>query len=259
VLTLDTTHFGDAERASWEATKAQILDELVAAFGSEHAERKQRDFMALGPSPLSVVAYHNEVFAQCRRAFIDGAYYPTLLGACGLGERILNHLVLDLRESFAGHIATRRIARKESFQNWARALEVLGAWDVMRPETAVRYRRLEAARNAAVHYEAVTDNTWRERALRAMTLLHQIIERQFGISHEMPWLFAADGAVFVRRSWEETPFVTRFYLPNCALVSSQHDLAWQQDHFVPVDQIVDCPDVEWSDEEFAGAYERRER
>jgi len=54
----------------------------------------------LGPKGMSLISYHNAIDEQARRAFVVGADFPALVGACALGERILNHLILDLRESF---------------------------------------------------------------------------------------------------------------------------------------------------------------
>jgi hypothetical protein len=56
----------------------------------------------LGAKSFSLVAYHNDFHEQARRSFVAGSYYPALVAACALGERILNHLLLDLRGSFKG-------------------------------------------------------------------------------------------------------------------------------------------------------------
>jgi len=47
-----------------------------------------------------VIAYHNSFLRRVRDAFASGNYYPALTAGCALGERILNHLILDLREEF---------------------------------------------------------------------------------------------------------------------------------------------------------------
>jgi hypothetical protein len=52
-----------------------------------------------GAAPSSVVALHNIHLTQVRAAFVGMNYYPALLGASGLGERILNQLVLTLRRT----------------------------------------------------------------------------------------------------------------------------------------------------------------
>lgn len=260
VLTIETEGFGEPERGLWEATKARIRQELVSAFGQDQAERKEHDFVELGPAPFSVVGYHNRLLGQCRLAFIAGAYYPALLGVCGLGERLLNHLVLDLRGSFTGHPATKQVALRDSIQNWKRATETLQAWDVVSEQVVELFRQLEGARQAAVHYRPVPETVWRDRALSAIRLFEEIVRHQFETSGaDVPWLFEANGAVLIRRVWEERPFVRNFYLPNCALVSPRHELTWETDHFTAYEDPADGSATSLSDEEYAHEYEQHSR
>ncbi len=51
-----------------------------------------------------------------------GVYHLALTAACALGERILNHLVLTLRDEFRSSPEFKRIYRSESFDNWEVAL-----------------------------------------------------------------------------------------------------------------------------------------
>jgi hypothetical protein len=76
----------------------------------------------------TVLAYHNQFFDQARRSFVIGAYYPALVSACALGERILNHLILDLRGFYKNKPEYRQVYRKESFDNWQIPVDTLEAW-----------------------------------------------------------------------------------------------------------------------------------
>ena len=67
---------------------------LVQQFGEIAAEHKRQNFVDLGPKNPSVLAFHNRFLEQIRVSFVMGGYYPALTGA-PLGERILNHLVLN--------------------------------------------------------------------------------------------------------------------------------------------------------------------
>jgi hypothetical protein len=73
------------------------------------------------------VAFHNVFFNQVRDSFVIGSYYPALTAACALGERILNHLVLGLRDSFRTAEEYKRVYRKDSFDNWMIPIDVLEA------------------------------------------------------------------------------------------------------------------------------------
>ncbi|OGP50216.1 MAG: hypothetical protein A2Y79_07875 [Deltaproteobacteria bacterium RBG_13_43_22] len=89
-------------REEWEESiKAQhrqnrenIVRRLKSEFGKVEIDQKIQNFVDLGTKPVSIIAFHNAFFSQVRSSFVVGSYYPALTGACALGERILNHLIL---------------------------------------------------------------------------------------------------------------------------------------------------------------------
>jgi hypothetical protein len=80
--------------------KVQMEQSLVNEFGPQAHEIKKQNFIELGDKPISIMAFHNRFFEQIRTAFVMGAYYAALTAACALGERILNHLILILRDDY---------------------------------------------------------------------------------------------------------------------------------------------------------------
>lgn len=92
-----------ALREQWRSNIGRVREGLLHDLGVADGERKIEDFRALGTAAWSVVASHNGFLAQIRTAFAADAYYPALLGAAGLGERILNDLIRDLRADYARH------------------------------------------------------------------------------------------------------------------------------------------------------------
>ena len=72
---------------------------VVTRYGAFDAQTKAQNLKDMGNAPFSILAFHNKFLHQIRDSFILGAYYPALTGACALGERILNHLALNLLES----------------------------------------------------------------------------------------------------------------------------------------------------------------
>ena len=87
-------------KAMWTTLKKHIGEQLELEYGVLNIEQKRKDFDELGIPPRSIISFHNKFMHQARKAFVFGAYYPALVGACALGERILNHLVLKLRDDF---------------------------------------------------------------------------------------------------------------------------------------------------------------
>ena len=77
-----------------------IILGLKLQYGEQNFENKLHNLFDIGSKKMSIIAFHNKFLQQIRDAFIMGAYYPALTSSCTLGERILNHLILNLREQF---------------------------------------------------------------------------------------------------------------------------------------------------------------
>ena len=114
--------------------------------------------------PSSIVAHHNILVRQVRDAFVAGQYYPALTGACALGERILNHLALDLRDEFRATPEFKSMYGKNSFDNWPRVIETLENWQVLQPQAAVALRELGQLRHRSLHFNPETVLNTREHA-----------------------------------------------------------------------------------------------
>ena len=199
----------------WRENKARIVDGLRRTFGELDIDRKVQDFTDMGAKPFSIIAYHNALFEHVRVAFTAGAYYPALLGACALGERILNHLVLDLREDFRNTPQYKKVYSKSSFDNWQVAIDTLAAWDVVLPDVAKEFARLAELRRRSIHFNVDTYSKLRDDALTAIAHLRLIIERQFGVFGSQPWFITGiGGTAFIKREYEMRPFIRRYFLPQ---------------------------------------------
>jgi hypothetical protein len=208
----------------WEENKRRIREGVLYEFGVEDYERKLNDFRAIGTQPWSVVAVHNRNLRAIRRAFVAGAYYPTLVGAAALGERILNQVTLELRDAFANHPATKPVARKKAFDDWKLMIRVLKAWGVLPEGVARNLERLSRLRHDAVHYNVPTlDTAARDEALEALQLLQQIIERLFHPDPDLHLIPDIAGADYLRLEVEDQPLVRRFFIPASMLVSPEHE------------------------------------
>lgn len=225
---LDTEIGQDWEPAvqeQWRSNIARVREGLLHDLGVADGERKIEDFRALGTAAWSVVASHNGFLAQIQTAFAAGIYYPALLGAAGLGERILNDLIRDLRADYARHPATARVRGRESFDNWPSAIRVLQDWGVLGDGFARDYLRLGRLRNAAVHYRPGLETEVREQALEAIVVLQRVVEGLFTPLGGPPlFIEEVTGASFLARASEDLPLVRRYYLPNAVLISPAHEL-----------------------------------
>ena len=221
---------------------------LKFEYGESHFEVKLQNFKDLGVKPFSVVAFHNRLLAQSRHAFITGQYYPALTGACALGERILNHLIIGLRDSYKSHSQYKKIYQKSSFDSWPMIIDTLSEWGVLTVEATASFRLLHQKRNNALHFNLTTELNDRQFAIDAIKNIEEIVGYQFSAFGELPWLLMAPGECFIKKEFESSPFVQLVYLPNCAYLGYRHVVTnfypWEfQDAYEYQDQEV--PDKEF--------------
>ena len=238
----------------------QNREKLIASLKWELGERdfdaKLQNFKALGSSPFSIVAHHNALFHQARYAFIYSLYYPALTAACALGERILNHLFLDLRKEFPRSTFDRKSHTRRSIDDWSKAIETLSEWDVFQPsEVKGAFEELKELRNRSLHFNASTVTSLREDALKALDCLATIIEKQFGFQFART-IPGSKGAFFLRKDAEADPFIRCYYLRQCPYVSPYYRMKAVEGAWLVFDREID-PNIDVSDEEFVAAFETR--
>ena len=212
--------------------KERTAQEILKEYGGRLAELKLQNFVELDPMPVSIIAFHNEFLHQVRAAFVIGAYYPALTAACALGERILNRLILLLRDHFIGTPGYKRVCKKDSFDNWNLAIGTLNSWGVLRSEAVDTFKKLSSIRNRTIHFNPETDKNARPLALEAIRLLNTIIEVQFSAFGPLPWFIVeVRGECYIKKEAERLPFVQKVYLPNCCLVGPRHSLEFDPTKF----------------------------
>ena len=251
----------------WEPTlkkehaeiRVQVIAGLIADYGGNYAVEKIRDYAAVGPMPLSIVAFHNQNLLQIRNAFCIGAYYPALAAACALGERLLNELTQVLKTSYPAVLLPSKVThalKKESCHTWELMCEALLAWGLITADTGKRYEKLNKLRNRfAVHYNPDLMLTLRDNSLEAVHLISQIVQDQFSAFGHAPWLMGSTpGVEFIKKDWENDPFIKHFYLPSCLYVGPRHTLKFENGWFVIDQDNVDGLPENMTDEEFTDAY-----
>ncbi len=231
--------------------KDAIEKKLVSSYGAEAQQAKRQNFIELGDKPPSILAFHNRFFEQIRTSFVMGAYYPALTAACALGERILNHLLLILRDDYRHTPEYKTVSRKDSFDNWDVPIDTLELWNILLPDVTMEFRRLKNLRHKAVHFRPEVDRNDRDLALEAIRCLREIIRNQFSAFGSQPWFITSiPGEIYIKKGWESNPFIQKVYLPNCLAVGPRH----QVEALVPQIVVKDSfqyEEREVTDEEFS--------
>lgn len=243
----------DGKSIKWREDRDRICADLKRQFGEADFETKLANFIDLGARNCSAVSYHNRFYIQCRSAFVGMNYYPALTGACALGERILNHLLIDLREYYKSTPEYKKVYNKNSFDRWELPIEVLLSWKVLRPEAAQEFTKLAKLRNRSIHFNLETYKNARADALEANKLLGAIIDLQFGSFGPHPWFIkGTQGVSIIRKDWESSPFIKEFYLPSSDFVGP-YVSAINVDGQMRMLDHWDYGDGGFSDEEYCAA------
>ena len=251
-------HWDEVVKQQHENSKASIRQQLIEEFGNRAIDAKMENFIAVDTKPISVLSYHNALFHHIRQSYVIGAYYPALVGACTLGERILNHLVIDLRDYYKETETYKRVRNKKSFDNWQVTIDALESWKVLLPMVVTEFRALLSLRNRSIHFNPDTYATLKKDALAAILHMRTIIEQQFGSFGLRPWFIeGTSGQIFIKKDYEENPFVKTYFLPVCPFVGPLFSLSMGDQGWMVHDKD-DYGMGSWSDEEFAKQYNQRD-
>jgi hypothetical protein len=167
-----------------------------------------------------------------------------------LGERILNHLLIALRDFFKASPEYKKVYRKDSFDQWDIPITTLALWGILLPEAESAFRELKDIRNRSIHFHPETDHNDRSLALSAIKTLHRVIDSQFSAHGLLPWFIPESrGASFLKKEFENDPFVKTVYIPNCASVGPYHKLEHSSEGWLVHDEH-DYGDREISDKEY---------
>ncbi|MDF7809610.1 hypothetical protein P4E94_19385 [Pontiellaceae bacterium B12219] len=242
-------HWEDRVKEVHLRNQEAITQGLALQYGQDQLEAKIKNFIDLEAKPISVTAFHNKFLAQVRSAYVIGSYYPALTGACALGERILNHMILLLRDYHKSSTLYKKVYRKDSFDDWTTAIDTLEEWKELLPKAVTKFRELQGKRNSAIHFNPEIDHNDKELALEAIHIIQNIVEIQFSSFGTQPWYFSYRSEIYIRKEWETKPFIKHIFLPNALLVGPKHNIESVQPKFVINDRF-EYEDKEITDDQF---------
>ena len=232
-------------KEQYENNKKSIEDQILQEFGIIDGQNKIKRVIELGAKPFSIIAYHNSLLDQIRKSYIQGAFYPALTSSCTLGERILNHLILDLRNEynyFKEDSKKHPCSNCENFKdlknkglvkvefdiysckdcsNWNLMINELVKWGVFNDKIGTLFKKLSKKRHKSIHFNENTISNLENELLKTIKLLQEIIQKlfpAFGGEYFIP----AKGEAFLKKELESKPFFKKYYIPNSKLVTPYH-------------------------------------
>ena len=228
---------------------ASIKEELIETYGMANAVEKLKNFTDAGYLNISIVTEHNYLLLSIRDAYVATYYYPALVAACALGERILNDLILKMRAHFKHQ--DRRVHTKEAFTNWELMVRVLRDWDVISAAAETLFLELKELRTYSIHYDSKLHQDLKDRSFRALRAIGELIHSIFAA--DVPEKYRIPntvGAFYIKKEAESHPFIREYFLPHCIRVGPNHRLT-DLSVYPPTFIDDDYGTSEITDEEFA--------
>lgn len=220
-------------------------------YGVSDFDKKFDRWLSIPKPVLSVVSEHTNLLQDIEESYIVGSLYSALTGACCLGERIFNQIILRVRDSYRSDSGYKHIYRKESFDDWEMAIKFLFRWKILGRETKNKYLRLAKLRMDSVHFQN-KEQDLSAMAKEAICLINEIVSDLFELKKEKAFIiwFEVPGELYLRKEAEKLPFIKAFYIPCAPLVGYKHTLESTSDLKLRIIDKDIYENEEIADEEF---------
>lgn len=223
----------------------RAMEYVAQHHGQIDAENKYARWLEQNSPDICVPVEWHDLLREVESAYIHGDLYPALTSACCLGERILNHLVIGLKDCFKDSPRYKEVHGEKSFQNWEKSIEILSEWNVLNDEQSGLFNDLLKLRNPAIHFGSVEE--LQENAKTAINLVYSITSKIFG--HTSGYFFICSGEIYLKVDEANKPLVKEFIVPHCHLLGFKHRIENRNGQATIVDDEEYSNDV-LSDDEF---------
>lgn len=234
-----------------EKYKEEEKDFFIQKYGTINFEEKFERWLSVPTPNLSIVDEHTHLLRDIEDAYISNSLYAALTGACCLGERIFNQIIIRVKESYRSTPEYKAIYNKDSVNDWILAINTLYNWGIIKSETKNRYQRLAKLRTESVHFQDKKQDLI-SMAKDAIRLINEIVSDLFQLNKEKDFLiwFEVPGELYLKKAAESVPFIQAFYIPCAPLVGYKHDLETIKDFKVKIVDPTAYPNEDVSDKEF---------
>lgn len=234
--------------------KEGLLNSFKSQWGESDFDKKIERYIKLDLAYIGIPEEYYELLQPIISSYCCGYFYPAMTSAGALGERILNRLILKLRDYYKTSKHYKKIYRKDSFDQWEYPVEVLKDWGVITEEVANLFLDLKQYRNDSIHYNEGYD--FEKNSHDAIKVLANIIDLQFNYMSrkDLFWIFIVPGEILLRTEKIDNPFVKEFVLPHCLLIGP-----YCEPTATPPIKTKKYPLMPFSDEEFINLRKNKDK
>jgi len=251
-FSIDTTrNFFKDQIPLLEKHKEEQRQNINQKYGAFQFDKKFDRWLSIPKPNISVIDEHTHLLQDIEDTYILGSLYSALTGACCLGERIFNQIIMRIKESYRSKEEYKLIFKKDSINDWDLGINILFNWGIIGLETKNRYKRLAKLRIDSVHFQN-KEQDLSIMANEAIFLINEIVSDLFELKKDKSFLlwFNVPGELYLKKESEQNPFIRAFYIPCAPLVGYKHTIETTPDMRLKVVDKHVYEDKEISDEEF---------
>ena len=224
--------------------RERLKERLILEHGANHIEDKIERYFSFKPPDFAVVTEFHPMLREVQDAYVSGHLYASLTGACCVGERILNMLMLRLRDYYKSSGWYKKVHNKDSFDNWDLSITVLKDWGILSNELASTFYDLGEIRHQSIHFQKLPDIE--ARAINAVTAVTKATDSLFGMRGDVLFMH---GHLFIKKEKEDDPLVREFYIPSSHYVGYRYKIETRDGQPAIIDDDT-YADREVTDDEF---------
>jgi hypothetical protein len=217
---------------------------LIPAHGANRIDEKVDRYFSFKPPDFVIETEFHPMLREVQDAYVSSYYYPSLTGACCIAERILNLLMLRLRDYHKSSRWYKKIYNKNSFDNWDLCIKVLRDWGILSAGLSDTFDELKEIRHQSIHFQDLPD--LEARSINALKEVMKVTDSLFGMRADVLFMH---GHFFIKKEKEADPLVREFYIPRSHYVGYRYRIENRNGQATIVDNDV-YEDQEVTDEEF---------
>ena len=204
-----------------EVISEEVKEKLKRELGEDQIDDKYLRWEEISKANIWILEEFNQFLDEIIKAYIQGYYYISITGACCLTERLLNRLIIKLKDHNKKSPLYKKIYDKEKqIQNWDTLKEVLEDWGILNEEQLSICKKLHRYRNDTVHY--IPEYDFKSAAPTVIKLTTKLIDSIFSVFERKDIfnIFIIPGEIWVKECMIADPFVKEFILPCCSMAGA---------------------------------------